>query len=712
MNLEPGKTYVRRLSAVSLERDATALRLRLERALAGADFHPPGLPASAILCVRQLSDRRANAAHTHAGGALAFSDAGGALAFSEWQRSVASAIERLARHAASPARGPVPANAEAVIFSDRAELLACLAADWCEEAAPARWWWRSLFGGLDAAAAMLSAWLDAPEHVPSALGRLDAAGKLIRFTRALSENEARSIRRRVVEKFGLYEVASALDSTAGYGEREALTSERSEVGDASEDARAEAERPAPRSAPWRRYVPELRGYGLGREQDCMAGLGLMLLRLPSRVRSHDFSESLKHWRFDDAAPTSEKPEQPRTRTDVKALARHELEAEAPPTFFDAGREASTREESILDSSDGDESKSSSLPATSYETTPRARVEHEGDAGKGSSVVAGFVAEVVRSTEADERVGLTTVEDEAEARPVLRQPQREEQAPESESGSWEMTSLESVETEEFVPSSPVGQARIQTRFGGLFYLINLGLFLNLYGDFTTPLAPGLALPLWDFLALLGERLCGERVREDAAWGLLAKLTGRGEDEPLGRDFAPEDEWRLPPLWLAPFREQGVWSWSDEGGRLRVRHVEGFLVLDVPLAREGQEQQALTREGRQLDEELQVYDGRARFNLRRAPSVIDDDEPEGGALERWLNRLLPYVNARLRRALGVGESDEAARLVCEQEARVRVTETRLDVTFALERLPVEVRLSGLDRDPGWVPAAGRYVAFDYE
>src|SRR3954469_19655693 len=108
MTLEPGKTYVRRLSAVSRERDATALRLRLERALAGADFHPPGLPASAILCVRRLSDRRASVPHAHTGGALAFA---------EWQRSVASAIERLARHAASPAREPVPANAEAVIFS-------------------------------------------------------------------------------------------------------------------------------------------------------------------------------------------------------------------------------------------------------------------------------------------------------------------------------------------------------------------------------------------------------------------------------------------------------------------------------------------------------------------------------------------------------------------------------------------------------------------
>jgi hypothetical protein len=43
---------------------------------------------------------------------------------------------------------------------------------------------------------------------------------------------------------------------------------------------------------------------------------------------------------------------------------------------------------------------------------------------------------------------------------------------------------------------------------------------------------------------------------------------------------------------------------------------------------------------------------------------------------------------------------------------VTATRLNVTFELARLPLAVRLAGLDRDPGWVPAAGRYVAFHFE
>ena len=69
------------------------------------------------------------------------------------------------------------------------------------------------------------------------------------------------------------------------------------------------------------------------------------------------------------------------------------------------------------------------------------------------------------------------------------------------------------------------ARIETEFGGVFYLTNLALFLELYGDFTTPLAHGIELPLWDFVALVGHGLCGESIRRDAVWALLAKLADR-------------------------------------------------------------------------------------------------------------------------------------------------------------------------------------------
>ena len=75
-------------------------------------------------------------------------------------------------------------------------------------------------------------------------------------------------------------------------------------------------------------------------------------------------------------------------------------------------------------------------------------------------------------------------------------------------------------------------------------------------------------------------------------------------------------------------------------------------------------------------------------------------------------MPYVRARLQRALGIADADELAHLVCAHQARVCVTATHLDIFLALETLPIAIRFAGLDRDPGWVPAAGRYIAFHFE
>ena len=65
--------------------------------------------------------------------------------------------------------GPIPANAEAVIFADQAELLACLASDWCEGSITTHWWWQSLFKGADIANTILPAWLESPEYTPAVL---------------------------------------------------------------------------------------------------------------------------------------------------------------------------------------------------------------------------------------------------------------------------------------------------------------------------------------------------------------------------------------------------------------------------------------------------------------------------------------------------------------------------------------------------------------
>jgi hypothetical protein len=57
-----------------------------------------------------------------------------------------------------------------------------------------------------------------------------------------------------------------------------------------------------------------------------------------------------------------------------------------------------------------------------------------------------------------------------------------------------------------------------------------------------------------------------------------------------------------------------------------------------------------------------------------------------------------------------SDEIPGLL-RQPARLFVTRTHVDLIFRLDQIDLKARLAGLDRDPGWVPALGRVISFQY-
>lgn len=160
---------------------------------------------------------------------------------------------------------------------------------------------------------------------------------------------------------------------------------------------------------------------------------------------------------------------------------------------------------------------------------------------------------------------------------------------------------------------------ETSFGGVFYLVNLAIRLQIYGDFTQPPARNPEIPLARFLARIAERACGEAIREDAIWSALARLAGDGEELSALESDSPID--------------------------------------------------------RLIDEMQPDLEGLAAC----AP-----DLPAGAALA-WL---------------------------CRTPARVLIGRTRLDVFFALASHPIAIRIAGIDRNPGWVPAAGRVISFHYD
>ncbi len=578
--LEPGRTYIRKLHATLPESDRLGTELKLGRALSQLDLQPRALPPSAILCIRSLRDPMPRAwGLEHQ--ALHPPPA--------WEQAVAARVEGLANRAARPAHEAVPANAQAVVFADPAELLACLASDWCEGSVLANWWWRGLFQNADVTTGVRETWLAAPEYIPAALQFLSASGAAVAFVRKLGESGTVKLLESVVHRFGLVELQAALDIALKPGGRGAglmrapgdrlspaapLWQNAVPLTGVPGDRRAAQSTTTVRDAPpWRHWVEVGSSTGLAAAQQSFYGIGLMLHRAPNVVRTSAFARAWLEWHME----------------------LHEVQVQATTIH------ATSEPETVRSS------RTSRLPPTA--------------------------------------------------------------APVSSAGDEQPPTLAALNAPAAVP------ARIETEFGGLFYLVNLALFLELYGDFTMPRAPGLALSPWDWVALVGREFLGERIESDPIWPLLAQLAGRGETEPPGHDFDPPDEWHLPVEWLKPFPQQAPWQQTEDGGRMRQVHPAGFVVRDVPIH-----------------------------------AAVPHDQP--ARLARWLGWLVPYLRARLYRALACDEPGDLRRIVFEHHAQVLTAAAHLDIIMALAGLPIEIRYAGLDRDPGWVPAAGRAIAFHFE
>jgi hypothetical protein len=85
------------------------------------------------------------------------------------------------------------------------------------------------------------------------------------------------------------------------------------------------------------------------------------------------------------------------------------------------------------------------------------------------------------------------------------------------------------------------------------------------------------------------------------------------------------------------------------------------------------------------------------------VVHRRAPEGSP-DRWGATVGAFVRWVLR-SWGVGTAS------LRHPGRIAVTRTHLDVVLPLETVDLDLRLAGLDRDPGWVPSLGRIVLFHF-
>ena len=211
-----------------------------------------------------------------------------------WQQAVGQSIDALARRAARPAREFVADSAEAVVFMDRSELLACLARDWSSAAIATRWWWRSLVRDPDIARAVLGEWLIHLEYAPAALTQLTDSRDAITFIQKLAPVSASTLLVGILDRFGLVELRRLLLEIAQRSAVPSAEDENQEL--AGDGAPHTASSALPSSIdPFVPWVPEVRGPPLVLEQRLLLGIGLMLRRAPSVVRSQEFAQDVARW---------------------------------------------------------------------------------------------------------------------------------------------------------------------------------------------------------------------------------------------------------------------------------------------------------------------------------------------------------------------------------------------------------------------------------
>lgn len=630
--------------------DTLSQRLRTTCLIERASLGNGGLPAQAVLLLRQLQAPLPSALWRQGGAALA-----------EWQGRLRAKVDQAGRLAVRVIQGAVPADASAVWFADQAELLVCLARDGLAGRCGALWWWRVLYGTQGPSWSVGSAWIAAPRFVPQAFHQLAQTGHAARFVSTLAPAEVEAMTHILCSCHGLTlpSPGAAVADTPG----SAVRLPASLLGPASDGAMVIEGTREPGGADVR-SATALKAllaatWGLDAPRATLLAVALALSDWPRQVRQAHFVRSL-------AAALAARGHAAQASTEKFAAtaghheSRQPLAGQALPRGLSPMPIPRTQ---------------SPLPAVIAGAAPSVR-----GVWAGSAAAQGGP----RRQERDEPATLASP------------PSGAAMACEDIARAWPPRACAPLEWHE-------PQSLLTTAHGGVFFLVNLALSLGLYGDFTQPRGDNLALPLWDLLALCADRWLGDEERDLPLHGLLAQLAGRDATEPPATGFEPPADWRLPVPWLRPWAAQrGGWRWHENGGRLQLRHPAGFLVLDV-------ERRAVAVR-RQLAAEVAPY--RATQRLRLWPQPSGQASPQaGGALDRWCQALLPFLAHRLARAVGLQDSAAAVRQVCAVPARIALSPARLDVHMRLADLPITVRCAGLDRDPGWIPAAGHDLRFHF-
>lgn len=670
------------LRARGAPRDDIAFRQALSGLLDRADLQPAGLPPSAVLIVRRLTE------------SLSGIGAVRGTAGRYWERVVRARLEDLYRRAARPASGPIPVDCEAVVFMSRAELLACLVRDLVRGLARRRWWWQAVLSRWPAGAAPATAaaalLAEEPRQLPAAIALLHATGDATRVLDAIATEEVVALVRALAAEFGLRHVDAAVSrrhSELAVGEDQASPAGmrsprelRGAHGDGLSPSVDPREPPAdfdesPRSPVLDPLFAVVSRTPLTRDRRLLLGMALALAQRPWAARTESFQrEAMRHWWHAMGAPGTDEPP---VRTVDQQWAAGSVAGVSNAVAADTPAAVIADRKLPIDAPVGP------LP----------------DAGRTPPMPTAAVLSDRRVADAPAAAQVSASHRVAATTDALRP------AP-----AWAAPAIAPAEAS--APGSALADP-VTTEFGGVLYLLNLMTALDLPDCFEPDWRLASRLGPWALLATLGRALLEAAAIDantDPIWPWLAALDGRPPGEPTGHELTVPPAFRLPHAWIADGVPGDTYYMAQARGRLRLWS-EGVLLAEVPRDAPSPERQAAAELDRLLPGADRPVLRRARW--RTAPLARLRLATAGPALRRFVSYVLPFLQHRLALALGepaAGPGTIAALL--RGRARLYASPTHIDLVAPLDAISLPARLAGLDRDPGWQPSLGRVVSFHFE
>jgi hypothetical protein len=633
-------------------------RLALSRLLAGVDVHPTSLPPSAVLLVRRLSDPSPQTLNAHDPAVLA--PAG-------WTRALQRAVNRAARDAARPAHGPVPSSADAVLFLDPAELLACLARDYLIGGVSANWWWQAWLRatGRSTLDLVLDAWSREPRSIPAAMTDLQRQALAIPFVRGLSVAQALTILAAAVDAYECPPLVAALhpvdDRTrpARHDSRVVTGADRRESDGLDVQATPVRAR-SMATAPWEPLLPSAGiPASLPIAHRALLGVTLALRQAPMIVRTRAFERRLRAWvrdaqvrtdlrRGDDAVSPS--GDESRGVVPAPPPAGAVPAADSDPAAAATGIARAPHDDAV-------QQELGIPPVVSLAREPVARGGDDRETAGGVTAARAAepppIVDGVASDASSQDLRPRFVETAAPSRDEARVPPPPARPREDVVAETAATITRSVEE---TLRRRLQVNAVVTEIGGVLFLVNVLEDLRFFDRVDDHFRIASPIGAWGWLEIVTRCLFGSAhtaAAADPIWDVLADLDGRPRGVPLTPAARVPRQLKLPATWPAAPRLP----------RIRVQPL-GF-----------------------------------------------DPPPD---LRRFLDLVVPYVRWRLRQALDVHERRESslASRLFHRRGRLEWTATHVDLHMDMSGIDIAVRLAGLDVNPGWVPALGRVVTFHFD